>query len=57
MESFFRSLKAELIHGERFESEEALRQALACYVHYYNHARLHSALADRSPVDYATHAA
>ena len=57
MESFFHSRKAELIHGERFASAEALWQALARYVRYYNHQRLHSALAYRSPVDYESCAA
>jgi transposase InsO family protein len=57
MESFFHSLKAELVHGARFETEPALRQALARYVRYYNHGRLHSALAYRSPVDYESCAA
>jgi transposase InsO family protein len=57
MESFFHSLKAELIHGERFASAQALWQALARYVRYYNHQRLHSALAYRSPVDYEACAA
>ena len=57
MESFFHSLKAELVHGARFETETALRQAIAGYVRYYNHRRIHSALAYRSPVDYETCAA
>jgi transposase InsO family protein len=52
MESFFHSLKAELVHGERFETEPALRQAIAAYLRSYNHQRLHCALAYRSPVDY-----
>lgn len=57
MESFFHSLKAELIHGVRFETETTLRQAIAGYVRYYNHRRIHSALAYRSPVDYESCAA
>lgn len=57
MESFFHSLKAELVHGARFASEAALRHAIARYVRYYNHQRLHSALAYRSPVDYESCAA
>ena len=52
MESFFHSLKAELVHGVRFATETALRQSIAGYVRYYNHRRIHSALAYRSPVDY-----
>jgi transposase InsO family protein len=57
MESFFHSLKAEVVHGARFETEAALRYELARYVRYYNHQRLHSALAYRSPVDYESRAA
>ena len=57
MESFFHSLKAELVHGVRFETETALRQAIAGYVRYYNHRRIHSALAYRTPVDYESCAA
>lgn len=52
VESFFHSLKAEALHGERFATEGALRQTIACYVRYYNYRRLHSALGYRSPVDY-----
>jgi transposase InsO family protein len=57
MESFFHSLKAELVHGARFETEVTLRHAIARYVRYYNYERLHSALAYRSPVDYESRAA
>lgn len=52
MESFFHSLKAELIHGAEVVSEAVLRCELRRYVHYYNHERQHSALAYRSPVEY-----
>jgi len=52
MESFFHSLKAEALHGVRFATDGALRQAIAQYVRYYNHRRRHSALGYRSPVDY-----
>jgi transposase InsO family protein len=57
MESFFHSLKAELIHGTHFATEAALRQALCRYVPYYNQRRLHSALGYRTPVDYEAAAA
>ena len=52
MESFFHSLKAEVIHGRSFATVAELRQALRRYVQYYNHQRLHSALGYQSPVDY-----
>ena len=50
MESFFHSLKAELIHGTSGTTEEELRQQIAGYIWYYNHRRQHSALRYRSPV-------
>ena len=57
IESFFHSLKAEVIHGARFATETALRHELGRYVRYYNHRRLHSALGYQSPVDYESCAA
>jgi putative transposase len=50
MESFFHSLKAELIRGSTFHTATALRRALRTYIRYYNHIRMHSALGYRSPV-------
>jgi transposase InsO family protein len=54
MESFFHSLKAELIHGARFATARALRLALSGYLRsrYYDYGRLHSALRYRAPADY-----
>jgi site-specific recombinase XerD len=57
LESFFHSLKAELIHGQSFQTVTELRQQLRRYVQYYNHQRLHSSLGFRSPVDYERGAA
>jgi transposase InsO family protein len=57
IESFFHSLKADLIHGRRFETVTELRHQLQRYVRYYNHQRLHSALCYQSPVDYECGAA
>jgi putative transposase len=52
-ESFFHSLKVEAIHGERFVSREAMRQAVFEYIETdYNRVRLHSANGLRSPIDY-----
>jgi len=52
MESFFHSLKAELLHGATFETDDALRRALRGYFQYYNGHRLHSSLGYRAPIDY-----
>jgi putative transposase len=57
MESFFHSLKAEVVHGSRFETPAALRRALRTYINYYNHRRAHSALGFTAPVDYERKAA
>ena len=57
MESFFHSLKADIIHGRSFQTVAELRQRLRRYVRYYNHRRLHSALGYHSPVDYERAAA
>jgi transposase InsO family protein len=57
MESFFHSLKADVIHGRSFPTVTELRQQLRRYVRYYNYQRLHSALDYRSPVDYEDTAA
>jgi transposase InsO family protein len=49
-ESFFHTLKVELIHGERFASRESLRQAVFEYIEVdYNRTRRHSALGYVSP--------
>ena len=52
MESFFHSLKADVIHGRSFQQVVELRDVLRRYVQYYNHQRLHSSLGYQSPVDY-----
>ncbi len=49
MESFFHSMKAEDLHGRRFDNDAQLRQALRSYIAFYNQQRLHSALRYLSP--------
>ena len=45
VESFFGSLKAELVCGQRYPSCEVAKRALFAYIEgYYNRVRLHSAL-------------
>jgi len=51
-ESFFHSLKADVVHGVEFTSDQSLRICVRRYVRYYNHRRLHSSLGYRSPVEY-----
>jgi putative transposase len=53
MESFFHSLKAELIHGREIGSDSELNAMLAGYIErFYNVSRLHSSLGYRCPVDF-----
>jgi putative transposase len=53
MESFFGTLKTELVHHETYYSRAAARQALFEYIEvFYNRKRRHSALGYRSPMEY-----
>ena len=53
MESFFHSLKTELIRGREFQSESELRFALNSYINqFYNHKRLHSGIGYQPPALY-----
>ena len=53
MESYFHSLKAELIRGRKYHSMNDLRYALNSYInHFYNKKRLHSGIGYCSPIEY-----
>jgi transposase InsO family protein len=53
MESFFASLKTELVHGEDYRTREEARASLFEYIEvFYNRVRRHSALGYRSPIEY-----
>ncbi len=53
MESFFGTLKTELVHGERYRSRLDARLSIFEYVEvFYNRQRSHSALGYRSPEQY-----
>ena len=54
VESFFSSLKAELVSTATWTSRQQATTAVADYLHFYNHTRLHSTLDYRSPVQYET---
>ena len=50
MESFFRTLKVELVHQCRWPTHAEARQALFGYIEgYYNRHRMHSALGYLTP--------
>ena len=52
-ESFFGSLKAELVYFENYATREEARRSIFDYVEvFYNRARIHSALGYVSPADY-----
>ena len=52
-ESFFHTLKTELIYHHKFASREEAKQAIFDYIEvFYNRIRIHSANDYLSPVDY-----
>ncbi|WP_423837354.1 IS3 family transposase [Thalassolituus oleivorans] len=58
MESFFHTLKAELILGANFQSGEDLKYAFGRYINEsYNRTRLHSWIGYCSPMEYERMAA
>jgi len=53
MESFWSTLKLELIYRRQFADETQVRQAVFDYIEvFYNRQRLHSALSYRTPADF-----
>lgn len=53
MESFYHSLKGELIRRSVYKTTKALKQALSAYINgFYNRVRLHSGIDYLSPIEY-----
>ena len=53
VESFFKTLKVELLSDQVLETRVEARVAISAYIEsYYNHERLHSTLDYMSPVEY-----
>jgi transposase InsO family protein len=51
VESFFATLKKELVHRQNYATHEKARQSLFEYIEvFYNRVRLHSALGYQSPL-------
>lgn len=54
MESFFSTLKSELIHRAKFRTEQEARRGIYEYIEvYYNRQRRHSTLNYQTPAEYA----
>jgi len=54
MESFFKTLKVELIYRHRFMTREEAQKSLFDYIEiYYNRQRRHSALGYLTPAEFA----
>jgi putative transposase len=52
-ESFFHSLKTELVYGARFKTRDEARHAIFKYIElFYNRKRLHSYLDYKAPLEY-----
>jgi putative transposase len=55
MESFWSTLKQELIYRRHFKTRDQARQAIFDFIEvFYNRRRLHSSLGYRSPIDFET---
>ncbi len=52
MESFFHSMKSDVIHRIEFHQEKDYRCVVRAYMPYYNNVRRHSALDYQSPANY-----
>lgn len=54
-ESFWSSLKRELVHRYRFADRATARRAIFAWINTYNHRRLHSSLGYQPPVEWEHH--
>ncbi len=52
MESFFHSMKADVIHGCKFNEDNEMLSVIRSYMPFYNHSRMHSSLNYVSPATY-----
>jgi len=54
-ESFWSSLKRELVHRYRFGDRASARRAIFAWINTYNHQRLHSSLGYSPPAEWENH--
>lgn len=52
IESFFHSMKSEVMHGYRFTEDQQVLSVLRSYIPFYNRSRIHSSLNYVSPATY-----
>lgn len=52
MESFFHSLKTEMIYFNHFSTLEEATAYINSYIYFYNHKRIHSGLDYQTPVEF-----
>ncbi len=53
MESFFATLKTELVYREQFKTRKEAKAKIFEYIEvFYNRQRRHSSLGNKSPVDF-----
>jgi len=57
MESFYHTLKTEMVYFHRFRNLVEAVAHIRDYLHFYNHERLHSSLGYQSPINYQMQAA
>jgi putative transposase len=58
MESFFHTLKTELVHHQHYATKEQAKRDIFAYIEgYYNRTRRHSAIAYNSPIQMELNAA
>lgn len=57
MESFFGSLKTEMVYFQKFQQLDEAVAYISDYIHFYNCERLHSSLGYRTPTEFEANAA